>query len=133
MFQRISYGGGCPGRVPPRETHQRETRPGLPANALGGPEGLLGAVEIPPAQPDPPELAQRPSHLPSQIRAQLVAGRQRLSLGLVARAAQPQDLRAVHTAAPMEAPDGVRPAPALHRLGPLLGDVVLGETLQSAD
>src|SRR3954470_1729805 len=133
MLQRISYGGGGRGDVPPRETPQRETRLGLPADAMGGPEGLLGAVEIPSAQPNPSELAQRPAHLPSQVRAQLVAGRQRLSLGLIARAAQPQYLRAVHAAAPMEAPDRVRPAPALHRLGPLLGDVVLREALQSAD
>ena len=85
------------------------------------------------AQPDPSELAERPSHLTTQVRAQLLAGHQRLSLRLVARPAQPQDLRAVHAAAPMEAPDGVRPAPSLHRLGPLLGDVVLRESLQGAD
>ena len=35
-------------------------------------------------------------------------------------------------AAPVEAPDGVRLAPPLHRLGPLLGHVVLGEALQGA-
>ena len=39
----------------------------------------------------------------------------------------------MHTAAPVQAPDGVRPAPSLHRLGPLFGDVVLGEPLKSAD
>ena len=31
-----------------------------------------------------------------------------------------------------EAPDGVRLAPPFHRLGPLLGHVVLGEALQCA-
>ena len=36
-------------------------------------------------------------------------------------------------AAPVDAPDGVRLAPPLHRLGPLLGQVVLGEALQGAD
>ena len=35
-------------------------------------------------------------------------------------------------AAPVEAPDGVRLAPPLHRLGPLLGHVVLRESLQGA-
>jgi hypothetical protein len=39
----------------------------------------------------------------------------------------------VHAAASMHAPDGIRPAPPLHRLGPLLGDVVLREPLQGAD
>ena len=32
----------------------------------------------------------------------------------------------------VEAPDGVGLAPPLHRLGPLLGHVVLGEALQGA-
>ena len=116
-----------------RQTHQRETRLGLPPDAMRGQERLLGAVEVALAQPDPSELAERPSHLASQVRAQLLAGHQRLSLRLVARPAQPQDLRAVHAAAPVEAPDGIRPAPPLHRLGPLLGDVVLREPLQGAD
>ena len=35
-------------------------------------------------------------------------------------------------AAPVEAPDGIRLAPPLHRLGPLLGHVVLREALQGA-
>ena len=46
---------------------------------------------------------------------------ERLCLRLVARPAQPEDLGAVDPAAPVEAPDGVRLAPPLHRLGPLLG------------
>ena len=33
----------------------------------------------------------------------------------------------------VEAPDGVRLAPPFHRLGPLLGHVVLGEALQCAN
>ena len=99
---------------------------------MRGQERLLGAVEIALAQPDPPELAQRPSHLATQVRPQLLTGHQRLLLRLVARPAQPQDLRAVHAAAPMEAPDGIRPAPPLHRVGPLLRDVVLRQPLEGA-
>ena len=38
----------------------------------------------------------------------------------------------MHPAAPVEAADGARLAPPLHRLGPLLGHVVLGEALQGA-
>ena len=53
-------------------------------------------------------------------------------LGLVAGAAQPQNLGAVDAAATVEAPDGVRLGPALHRLGPLLGHVVEREALQGA-
>ena len=100
---------------------------------MRGQEGLLGAVDVALAQPDPSELAQRPSHLTAQVRAQLLTSHQRLLLRLVARPAQPQDLRAVHATAPMEAPDRIRPAPSLHRFGPLLGDVVLRESLQGAD
>ena len=36
----------------------------------------------------------------------------------------------MHPAAPVEAADGIRLAPPLHRLGPLLGHVVQGEALQ---
>ena len=39
----------------------------------------------------------------------------------------------MHAAAPVDAPDGVRLAPPLHRLGPLFGHVVLCEPLQSAN
>ena len=116
-----------------RQRHQRETRLRLPADAMRGQEGLLGAVDVALAQPDPSELAERPSHLTAQVRPQLLAGHQRLSLRLVARPAQPQDLRAMHAAAPMEAPDGVRAAPPLHRVSPLLRDVVLRQSLQGAD
>jgi hypothetical protein len=131
--QRVSYGGDRRGRVSLRQTHQGETGLGFPAQPMRGQEGLLGAVDVALAQPDQPELAERPSQLPTQVRAQLLAGHQRLSLCLVARAAQSQDLGAVHAAAPMQAPDGVRPAPPFHRLGPFLGDVVLRESLQRTD
>jgi hypothetical protein len=123
--QRVAYGSCRRGRVSLRQTHQRETRLGLPPNAMRGQERLLGALDVPLAQPDPSKLAERPSHLPSQVRAQLLAGHQRLSFRLVARPAQPQDLRPMHAAAATEAPDGIRLAPPLHCLGPLLRDVVL--------
>ena len=38
----------------------------------------------------------------------------------------------MNPAAPAQAADGVRLAPPLHRLGPLLGHVVLGKALQGA-
>ncbi len=86
----------------------------------------------PSVQSDPSELVQRPPELAPQVGAQLLAGHERLTLRLVARPAQPEDLGAVDPAAAVEAPDGVRLAPPLHRLGPLLGHVVLGEALQGA-
>ena len=81
---------------------------------------------------DPAELVQRPPQLALQVGTQFLARQERLTLRLVARPAQPQDLGAVHSATPVEAPDGIRLAPPFHRLGPLLGDVVLRETLQCA-
>ena len=99
---------------------------------MRGQQRLLGAGEVSLVQPDPSELVQRPPELASQVGAQLLAGHERLALRLVARPAQPQDLGAVDPAATVEAADGVRLAPPLHRLGPLLGHVVLGEALQRA-
>src|SRR3954453_7059434 len=100
---------------------------------MRGQEGLLGAVDVTHAKPDPSELAERPAHLTAQLRAQLLTGHKRLSFRLVALPAQLQDLRAVHAAAPMQAPDGIRPAPRFHRVSPFLRDVVLRESLQGAD
>ena len=100
---------------------------------MSGQEGFLGAFDVSPTKPDPPELAQRPSHLAAQIRAQFLARAERLCLCRAARPAQPEDLRAVHAAAPVKAPDRICPAPPLHRLGPFLGRVVLRESLQGAD
>jgi hypothetical protein len=98
-----------------------------------GEQGLLRALDVCPVQADPAELVQRPPELAAQVGTQLLTGHQRLSLGLAAGPAQTEDLRAVDPAAPVHAPDGVRLAPPLHRLGPPLGEVVLGEALQGAD
>ena len=112
-------------------THQRQPRLRLPAGTMRGQEGLLGPSSRPCAAGSA-ELAERPSHLTAEVRPQLLAGHQRLALRVVACAAQPQDLRAVHAAAAMEAFDGVGAAPPLHRLRPLLRDVVLRQSLQGA-
>ena len=114
------------------KTHERETGLGIPPRAMSGEQGLLRARDVSPVESDPSELAQRPSELASQVRAQFLAGHERLTLRLVARAAQPEDLGAVDPAATVEAPDGTRLAPPLHRLGPFLGHVVLREALQGA-
>src|SRR5215213_6496711 len=132
MVQRLSYGGRRRRRVALRQTHERQTGLGLPPDAMRAEERLLRAVDVPLAHTDPSELAEWPSHLAPQVRAQFLAGDQCLALRLVAGSTQPQDLRPVHAAAPVEAPDGVRLAPSLHGLGPFLGGVVLREPLQSA-
>ena len=132
VLERVADGGGRRGHVALGETHQRETGLRIPPGAMSGQEGFLRAVDVSLAQSDPSELGQRPPELASQVGAQLLARRERLLLGLVARPAQPEDLGAVDAAAPVEAPDGVRRAPPLHRLGPFLGEVVLRESLQGA-
>ena len=105
---------------------------GIPPGAVSGEQGFLRAGDVSLVESDPSELVQRPPELASQVGTQFLAGQERLVLRLVARPAQPEDLGAVHPATPVEAPDGVRLAPPLHRLGPLLGHVVLREALQRA-
>src|SRR5215211_5924519 len=72
MLQRVAYGGGRRDEVSSRERHQSETWLRLPPRAMRGQESLFGPVEIALAQPDPPELAERPSHLTAQVRPQFV-------------------------------------------------------------
>jgi hypothetical protein len=93
---------------------------------------LLRARDVSLVQSDPSELVQRPPQLALQIGPQFLAGYERLTLRLVARPAQPEDLGAVDPAAPVEAPDGIRLGPPLHRLGPFLGHVIVREALQGA-
>ena len=99
---------------------------------MSGQQGFLGAGDVSLVQPDPSQLVQWPPQLAPQVGPQFLARQECLTLRLVARPAQPEDLGAVDPAAPVEAPDGIRLAPPLHRLGPLLGHVVLGEALQGA-
>jgi len=133
LVERVSDRRGRRGCVSLGQPHERETGLRIPAGAMSSQKGLLGAFDVSRAKSDPPELAQRPSHLAPQVGAQFLACAERLCLCLAARATQPEDFRAVDPAAPVQAADGIRLAPPLHRLGPLLGDVVLGEALQRAD
>ena len=105
---------------------------GIPPGAMSGQQGVLRARDVCLVKADPSELVQRPPELASQVRTQFLAGHERLTLRLVAQPAQPEDLGAVDPATPAEAADGVRLAPPLHRLGPFLGHVILGEALQGA-
>ena len=132
VLEGVPDGGGRRGGVSSGEMHQREARLGVPPGAVSGQQRFLGARDVALVQPDPSELVQRPAQLASQVGPQLLARQQRLSLCLVARPAEPEHLGAVHPAAPLQAPDRIRLAPPLHRLGPLLGHVVLGEALQGA-
>jgi hypothetical protein len=132
VIEGIADGGNRARRVSLGQPHQRETRLGIPPGAMCGQQGFLGACDVSPVQADPAELGQRPSELASQVVAQFFGGHERLRLRFVVRPAQPEDLGAVDPAAAAEAADGVRVAPPLHCLGPLLGQVVLGEALQGA-
>ena len=67
-----------------------------------------------------------------QIGPQLLAGDERLLLGLVTGPAQAEDLGAMHAAAPVETADGIGLAPPFHGLGPLLRLVVLRQPLEGA-
>ena len=99
---------------------------------MSGQQCFLRARDVAHVKADPSELVQRPPELTSQVDPEFLTSHECLTLSLVARPAQPEDLRAVDAAAPVKAADGVGLAPPLHRLGPFLCDVVLGEALQGA-
>ena len=128
----IAYGGGRRGRVALGETHQRQTRLGVPSRSMSRQQRFLRAPEVSLVEPNASELGERPPELASQVRSQLVAGEKGLVLRLGTRPAQPEDLRSVDPTAPLDAPDGIGLRPTFHRLGPLLGQVVEREALEGA-
>jgi Transposase IS116/IS110/IS902 family len=67
----VPDGGGRGGRVPLGQAHQREARLGIPAGAMSGQQGVLGARDVSLVQADPTELAQRPPELAPEVGAQL--------------------------------------------------------------
>ena len=131
--ERVLYEGRRGGDVSSRQLDERETGLRIPPGLMRGQQRLLGSVDVSFPQPDPAELGQGPSELASQVRAELLARCERFAFRLVQRSAQPEDLRAMDSAAPVEAADGVGLAPPLHRLRPFLGGVVLCESLEGAD
>ena len=112
---------------------QGQTGLWIPPGFLGREERRFCAVDVSFDQSDTPDLGQRPPELASEIRAQLIARGESFLLGLVPGSPKPEDLGAVDTTAPMQAPDGALAAPSLHGFGPLLGEIVLRSPLQRAD
>ena len=84
MLERVSDRCGRRRCVALGQPHERETGLRIPAGAISGKKGLLGALDVPSAKSDPPQLAQRPSHLAPQVRAQFLARAQGLGLCLAA-------------------------------------------------
>ena len=132
-LQRVPDRGESGGDIALGETREGEIRLGIPSRPMTGQQRLLGTCDVPFVEADAAQLVQRPAEFAPQIRPQLLARHEGLVLRLGAGPAQPQDLGSVDAAAPVEAADRARPAPPLHRLGPLLRDVVLAEALQGAD
>ena len=89
-LEGVSDGGGRSGHVSLGQTHQRETRLGIPPGAMGGQQGFLRARDVSLVKADPSELVQRPPELAAQVRTQFLAGHERLNLRLVAH---PRSLR----------------------------------------
>ncbi len=131
-LERVSDGRGRQRDVTLGQMHEGEAGLRVPPGLVRGEEGLLRALDVSPPQADAAELGQRPPELAAQVGAQLLAGQERFLLRLGARPAQPEDLGAVDAAASVDAPHGLSLPPALHRLRPLLGQVVLRERLQRA-
>ncbi len=115
------------------QTQQGEPRLRRPHVPVRLQERLLRTSEIAPSQPDQAELCQWPAELASHPRPQLDAGRGRLGLGLGGRSGEPEQLRAMYPAAPVDAAEGDAVPPPLHHLGPLPRPVVQRKSLSGAD
>jgi hypothetical protein len=115
------------------EAKQRETGLGHPRVVVRGEKRLLGADEIPDAEPDVAQFGQRPTELAPHPRAEFVAGGERLLLGPVAGSGEPKHLRTVNPAPSAEPPERSPFSPVLHRLGPFSCPLVEREPLHSAD
>ena len=77
-LEGVSDGGGRGGHVSLGQTHQRETRLGIPPGAMSGQQRFLRAGDVSLVESDPSELVERPPELASQVRAQFLAGHERL-------------------------------------------------------
>ena len=133
MLERVSDGCRRQRHVALSQSHQGQARLRIPPRLAGLEERLLRTWKVAQLQSYPSQLGQWPPELPPQVRSQLRTSSQGLLLGLGGRPAQPQDLGTVNPAAAMNAADTASVAPPLHGLGPLLGEVVLGEPLEHAD
>ena len=116
-----------------REPEECDPRLRIPSGLARSEEGILGTLQVPHPKADRPQLAERPSRDGSGERTNLFARSASLAFGIVPRAPEPQDLGAVHATHPLEGAERTVRGPLLHRLGPLIGPVVLGERLEGTD
>ncbi len=65
MLERVPDRCDRRGSVALGQAHERKTGLRIPAGSMCSEKCCLGAVDISPAKSDPPEFAQRPSHLAS--------------------------------------------------------------------
>ena len=103
-----------------------------PHVSVGGDEGFLGPVQIALPQANRAELGQRPPELSPHPRSKVVARAERFGLGGIAGPRNPQDLGAMHAAAPVEAAEGAAGPPPFHRIGPLGRHLVQRQALRRA-
>ena len=122
----------CQSNVALGQAHSGESGFWIPSGFAGGEEGLFRALEVTQLESDVAQLGEGPAELPPQVGSQFRACRQGFLLGFGGRPAQPKDLGPVHAATAMDAADTASVAPPLHRLGPLLSQVVLTEPLKHA-
>jgi hypothetical protein len=132
MVEGVANRRGGTRHVAVRQMQQGKTRLRIPSRTVSRQKCFLCALEIASAEANAAKLGQRPAELSPEIRAQFLAGEQRLMLGLDARSSQPENFSTVNAAASMEAADWLPVVPAFHRVRPLLGQVVLAEGLQRA-
>src|SRR5215210_7926472 len=132
MVECLANGCRCQSNVALSQSHQRESRLWIPPGLPSCEECLLRAWEVTQLESNAAQFGEGPAELPPQIGSKLRACCQNLLLGLGGGPAQPEDLGTVHAASAMGAADSAYAAPPLHRLGPLLGEIVLTKSLEHA-
>ena len=105
----------------------------IPPGLLRRDEGRFSAGEITLPQSDAAEFGQRPPKFTPEVGAEFVAGGKRFALRFATGAAQAQNLCAMEPTTAVDAAHRLPVPPALHRLRPLFGEVVLRDRLKGAD
>src|SRR5688500_9910056 len=113
--------------------YEGKTRLWIPPCLVRTQKGGFRSGDVSSSESDAAKLRERPTELSSQIRTELFTGQLRFLLRFEPRSAKTENLRAMHAAAAVNASHRLPLPPALHRLGPLLGEVVLRDRLKRTD
>src|SRR5215210_4564822 len=105
MIERFANHRSRQRHVTLSQTHQCEAWLWFPPCLVGREESLFGPLDVSHTEADPAKFGERPPELTPQVRAQLLTGLERFSLGLDAGPTQPEDLGTVNAAPSVDASD----------------------------